>query len=161
VVFVHAQHLQAEGWSAARAGLAILPGSVGIVLAGALVVPRACRRLGPGRVAASGLAVAAACLALLGLLAGRPWVATAMPTLLVLGATFSAIRAGLLDHALGDGEHGTGGVSAAVFETSAHVGGAVSVAAYAATMATGGFVPAYFVAAAFGALGLAGVAGLG
>lgn len=157
VVYVYAQDLQADGWSAAEAGLAMLPGSVGIVLAGLLVVPRLARRFGSARLAVAGLAVAASCLALLGATFGLPWAATSMPVLLVLGAAFSAIRAGLLEDALRDGPAEAGGVAAAVFETSAHVGGAVSVAAYAAAVATGGFGPAYAVATGLGVLGLAGV----
>jgi MFS family permease len=157
VVFVHAQDLQAAGWSAARAGLALLPGSVGIVVGGLLVVPRACRRFGSARVAMAGLAVAATCIAVLGGTADLPWPASALPVLVLLGAALSAIRAGLLEDALRDGDRDAGGVSAAVFETSAHVGGAVSVAAYSAAMATGGFGPAYLVAGGLGVLGLAGV----
>lgn len=157
VVFVHAQQLQSDGWSAARAGLAILPASVGMVVAGLLVVPRACRRLGPGPVAVAGLAVSSGCLVVLAVVGAEPWRTVVLPTLLLLGGGLSAIRAGLLDHALRDGDRASGGVAAAVFESSAHVGGAVSVAAYAAAMATGGFVPAYLAGAAFGALGLTGV----
>lgn len=160
VVFVHAQDLQADGWSAARSGAAMLPASAGIVVAGLLLVPRANRRHGPVRVAATGLVLAATSITLLAAVSGS-WAATVLPLLVVVGAGLSAIRAGLLDHALGDVADGSGGVSAAVFESSAHVGGAVSVAAYAGALAAGGFGAGYLVAGVFGALGLAGVAVLG
>ena len=64
-----------------------------------------------------------------------------------------------MEHTLKDGAPGAESVSAAVLESSLHVGGAVSVAVYAALVAsTGQARPAYVAAAVFAVAGLVAAA---
>jgi Na+/melibiose symporter-like transporter len=158
VVFVLAQQLQAAGWSASRAGLAVLPCSAGIVVAGVLLVPRARRRVGSVWTAVLGLAVGAAAVMLLGLTPDDPeLVAHLLGPLILLGIGLSAASTGLTEHTVKKSPAGAEAVSAAVFEASTHVGGAVSIALYAAVLAVGNYAPAYVVAAACGTIGALGV----
>ena len=158
VVFVLAQELQADGWSATRAGLATLPASVGIVASGLLVVPPLRRRLGSVRTAAGGLLLSACCVAALTLSTAQPSFLThlAVP-LLLLGAGLNATHTGLTEHTLKHGIDGAETISAAVFEASTHVGGAVAVSLFAAVLAAGPAGPAYLIAAAAGVIGAVAV----
>jgi MFS family permease len=158
VVFVLSQQLQAAGWSPQRAGLAILPCSLGIVLGGVLVVPWLRRTVGSVSTTLVGLTAGAISTGALALAPGEPsFLTVVLPTLLVLGFGLSAASTGLKEHTLQHGPAGAEGVSAAVFESSTHVGGAVSVALYAAVLSTGAFAPAYAVAAVAGLAGAVAV----
>ncbi len=157
VAFALSQELQASGATPTKAGLAMLPASAGILLAGTLVVPRLRRRLGSVRTASIGLTVATVAAA--GFVASGAasfWLGL-LPALVAMGAGLSAAHTGLMEHTLRDGPDGAEGVSAAVLESSIHVGGAISVAAYATAIAAIGFDGAYVAAAGFGAAGLAGM----
>ena len=160
VVFVLSQQLQEGGLSSTRAGLALLPASIGIVVGGTLVVPRLRRRAGSVRVALGGLLLGAVSTGWLALAPADPsYVGDLLVPLLLLGAALSAISTGLMEHTLKDGAPGAESVSAAVLESSLHVGGAVSVAVYAALLATtGGPAPAYAAAAGFALVGFAAAA---
>ena len=161
VVFVLSQQLQEAGWSPARAGLAILPCSAGIVAGGVVVVPWLRRRVGSVATTVVGLVSGALAAGALALGSGDPvFLTRILPALLLLGFALSAAATGLKEHTLKDGPPGAEGVSAAVFESSTHVGGAVSVALFAGVLATGAFAPAYVVAAVLGLLGAACVLAL-
>jgi MFS family permease len=154
VVFVLAQQLQAAGRSPFEAALAILPASVGILVAGVFVVPRLRRRFGSVRVAVWGLLLSAACTAWLGAAPASPsFVVHLLIPMALLGIGLDLTSVGLAEHTLKDSVPGAEAVSAAVFEASPHVGGAVSIALYAAVLATAGYAPAYLIAAACGLLG--------
>jgi predicted MFS family arabinose efflux permease len=158
VVFVLAQQLQQAGWSAAHAGLAILPCSAGIVVAGVLVVPRLRRRLGSVWTAVLGLGTSAVAVSLLGLTPGDPGlVRHLVAPLAMLGLGLSAAATGLTEHTVKESPEGAEAVSAAVFEASTHVGGALAIALYAAVMTVGTFAPAYLMAGACGVMGALGV----
>jgi hypothetical protein len=161
VVFVLGQHLQEAGWSPAEAGLAILPASLGIVVAGFVLVPWSRRRFGSVRTAVGGLLGCAACVAWLALAPADPsYVTDLLVPLLLLGILIDAAHISITEHTLKGGVEGAEATSAAVFEASTHVGGAVSVALYAAVLAAGVFAPAYLVAAGFGVLGALAVGAL-
>ncbi len=154
VVFVLSQQLQAAGWSPGDTGMAILPCSVGIVLGGVVIVPRLRRRVGSVATTVVGLLAGSLAVGALALAPREPaFLTVILPTLLVLGFGLSAASTGLKEHTLKDAPSGAEAVSAAVFESSTHVGGAIAVALFAAVLATGSFAPAYVVAA------LAGLAG--
>ena len=158
IVFVLAQELQADGWSAARAGVAVLPCSAGIVVAGVLIVPRLRRRLGSVWTAILGLAASSVAVSLLALVPDDPQlVPHLLGPLALLGVGLSATSTGLTEHTVKEAPEGAEGVSAAVFESSTHIGGAVSIALYAAVLALGSFGPAYLVAAGCGAIAALGV----
>jgi predicted MFS family arabinose efflux permease len=157
VAFALSQELQASGATPTGAGLAMLPASAGILLAGTLVVPRLRRRLGSVLTASLGLVVATAATAGFVTYGALPFWLGLLPALIAMGAGLSAAHTGLMEHTLRDGPNGAEGVSAAVLESSIHVGGAISVAAYATAIATVGFDGAYVAAAVFGASGLAGL----
>lgn len=160
VVFVLSQELQSAGWSPGRAGLAILPCSVGIVVGGAVVVPRLRRRVGSVRTAVTGLLAGSAAVGWLAVSASHPtaFAGRVLPALLVLGLALAATSTGLKEHTLKDPPEGAEAVSAAVFECSTHVGGASSVATYAALIATDAFAPAYVAAAVMALAGAVSVA---
>jgi MFS transporter len=158
VVFVLAQQLQAAGWSASRAGLSVLPCSAGIVVAGLVVVPRLRRRWGSVWTAVLGLGLGGASVLALSLVPRDPEFAThLLGPLALLGVGLSAAHTGLTEHTVKESPEGAEAVSAAVFESSTHLGGAVSIALYAAVLSLGAFAPAYLVAAACGLLGAIGV----
>ena len=157
VTFVLSQELQADGATPGEAGLALLPASAGIVVTGTLVIPRLRRRFGSLWVAVVGLVLGVGAAAAFVGFDGLPYQLGLLPSLLVMGAALSAVHTGLLEHALRHGPSGAEGVSAAVFESSTHVGGAVSVAVYATLLGGVGFDAAYVAAAVFGVAGLAGV----
>ncbi len=122
------------GLSATRAGLALLPVGVGIVLAGALLVTPLRRRFGSVPVAVAGLAAGGTGLAWLA--AGRP----VLPARPVAAAAAGRRRAEpLLDRAEGvHARHRSGrraGCRGRAFEAATHVGGAVAVACFAAVLA--------------------------
>lgn len=161
-VFALSQELQSTGWSAGQAGLAILPCSVGIVVGGALVVPRLRRRVGSVHTAVGGLLAGAAATAWLAVGAHHPTslVARLLPALALLGLALAATSTGLKEHTLKDGPEGAEAVSAAVFESSTHIGGAISVAVYAAMLSTGSFAWAYAASAVMALAGAGCVATL-
>jgi MFS family permease len=160
VVFVLSQELQSAGWSPARAGLAILPCSIGIVVGGTVAVPRLRRRVGSVRTAVIGLVTGSVAVTWLAITASHPTTVPGrlLPAQLLLGLALAATATGLREHTLKDAPDGAEAVSAAVFESSTHVGGAISVAAYAAVLATGAFGPAYAASAAMALAGAACVA---
>jgi predicted MFS family arabinose efflux permease len=154
VVFVLAQQLQGAGWSPFEAGLAILPASIGIIVAGLLVVPRLRRRFGSVRVAFWGLLLSAACTTWFGVVPSSPSFAVhLLLPMVLLGIGLDLTSVSLAEHTLKDGVPGAEAVSAAAFEASPHVGGAISIALYAAALEAAGVAWAYFVAAACGVLG--------
>jgi MFS family permease len=159
VVFVLSQELQHAGWSPGRAGVAILPCSVGIVVGGAFVVPRLRRRIGSVRTTIAGLVCGAAAVAWLSVTTTHPTSGSrVLPAQLLLGLALAATSTGLKEHTLKDAPQGAAAVSAAVFESSTHVGGAISVATYAALLATGSFAMPYAAAAVMALAGAACVA---
>jgi len=131
----------------------VLPCSAGIVVGGVVVVPRLARRIGSVRTAVVGLGAGAGSVGVLAAVPDEPAAAWLVAPLLVLGFGLAAASTGLKEHTLRDAPAGAEAVSAAVFESSTHVGGAVSVAAYATVLATAGPAPAYAVAAGLGAAG--------
>jgi Major Facilitator Superfamily len=162
VVFVLAQELQAAGWSAGRAGMAILPCSVGIVVGGTVVVPRLRSRLGSVRTAVIGLLAGSAAVGWLAIGAFEPtsMLGRVLPAQLLLGLALAATSTGLREHSLKEAPEDTETISAAVFESSTHVGGAISVATYAAVVSLGTFAAAYVAAALMALAGAACVAHL-
>jgi predicted MFS family arabinose efflux permease len=133
---------------------------VGIVVGGAVVVPRLRRRVGSVRTAVFGLLAGTGAVVWLAVTASDPTSVTErlVPAQLLLGLALAATSTGLKEHTLKDAHEGAEAVSAAVFESSTHVGGATSVAVYAAVLATGAFAPAYVAAGVMALTGAACVA---
>lgn len=152
--------LQSLGMSPTRAGLALLPVGVGIVLTGMLVTPLR-RRFGSVAIAVAGLALGGSGLAWLALApAGPSYLRDLLPPLLLVGGALSLSSTGLKEHTLAVGEDAGRGVAAGAFEAATHVGGAVAVACFAAVLAlSGSYAGAHATGAAFGLAG-AGAAAL-
>ena len=116
------------GWSALRSGFAFLPFSIGIIIS-AGVASQLLPRVGPRRLAVTGLAMATAGMLLLTRLApDSSYLTAVLPSILLIslgmGITFVPLSATSL---FGVGTHDAG-VASAVLNTTAQIGGALGTA---------------------------------
>ncbi|WP_051766059.1 MFS transporter [Saccharothrix syringae] len=158
IVYVGTQYLQnVQGYSALRAGMALLPIDVAAFLVALLAGGPLARRSPRAALSGAFVLTASALLWLARVPVPADYPTDLMAPLVVLGAALSAIFVVATHEAVADAPPDERGLASGVFETANHLfGGALGAAAYATVLATaagtaqdpGGYRAAFLVATA-------------